>query len=280
VADLLRIGQPYLEAIEKGEIEKLPGGFFYRSFVRQYAKYLRLDEFEVEVALESLKPQTPVASAHPERFPIQVPPMPSLGAQRESIRRVPGSLITLVLVIVLCAGLFSLWVKYRENLQHLISGSPRTEPQDQAQAAAPAQTPAPAPVQNTSPAMEKPVAVPQPEPQPPAAPTENPPNKLGPEVQGTRFQVSLNATEDAWVQFSSAGKILYIGVLKAGESKSLEAANTARLMVGNSGGLNLKINGQALGPLGPRGQPRTVTLTPAGVQPVAPKPPAESKPAT
>jgi hypothetical protein len=100
---------------------------------------------------------------------------------------------------------------------------------------------------------------------------------LGPDVKGARFRVNLTATEDAWVQFTSAGKTLYIGTLKPGETKSIEAVDAARLIVGNAGGLGVQVNGQATPPIGPRGQPRTVTLTPQGLQLPPPKPPEEQQ---
>ena len=45
---------------------------------------------------------------------------------------------------------------------------------------------------------------------------------------------------------------------------------SARLIAGNSGGLDVQINGRPVGSLGPRGQPRTYILTPAGAEVVLP----------
>src|SRR5258707_3612137 len=43
----LKISSRFLAAIETGEFNKLPGGVFTRSFVRQYARLLGLDEEEL-----------------------------------------------------------------------------------------------------------------------------------------------------------------------------------------------------------------------------------------
>src|SRR5207237_56183 len=48
LSSLTRISQRYLQAIETGNIDELPSGFFYRSFVRQYASALGLDTGEME----------------------------------------------------------------------------------------------------------------------------------------------------------------------------------------------------------------------------------------
>lgn len=72
VAAQLRIRQPYLQAIEDGRFEDLPGPTYAIGFVRAYADYLGLDEEEVvkrykEVrggtgALANLVPPAPVAA--------------------------------------------------------------------------------------------------------------------------------------------------------------------------------------------------------------------------
>lgn len=43
MADATKISLRFLEALERGRVDQLPGGLFPRAFVRQYAKYLGLD---------------------------------------------------------------------------------------------------------------------------------------------------------------------------------------------------------------------------------------------
>src|SRR5262245_20345952 len=47
VADKTKIGTRFLEAIEKQEFERLPGGIFSRGFVKAYAESLGLDANEI-----------------------------------------------------------------------------------------------------------------------------------------------------------------------------------------------------------------------------------------
>ena len=47
IADELKISTSMLKAIEDERFDKLPGGVFVRSFVRQYARLLELDEDEI-----------------------------------------------------------------------------------------------------------------------------------------------------------------------------------------------------------------------------------------
>src|SRR5574340_59320 len=47
VARETKINQKFLEAIESDNYDKLPGGVFAKSFVRQYARLLNLDDDEL-----------------------------------------------------------------------------------------------------------------------------------------------------------------------------------------------------------------------------------------
>lgn len=46
ISDQTRISTRYLEAIESGDLKRLPGGIFNRSFIKAYARYVGYDETE------------------------------------------------------------------------------------------------------------------------------------------------------------------------------------------------------------------------------------------
>src|SRR5271166_4016446 len=54
IAEELCITKRYLRAIEEDDLKSLPGSFFYKSFVRQYAALLGVDETRFEPGLEAL----------------------------------------------------------------------------------------------------------------------------------------------------------------------------------------------------------------------------------
>jgi cytoskeletal protein RodZ len=70
MADATKISLRFLEALEKGRIDQVPGGLFARAFVRQYAKFLGLDA--EKIVAEFLFEQG--QSGLPEREP---PPPPA-----------------------------------------------------------------------------------------------------------------------------------------------------------------------------------------------------------
>jgi cytoskeletal protein RodZ len=119
IAERTRINLSFLEAIEAGDTESLPGAFFYRSFVRQYAHALEMDEADLEPTLSELRVQAEASqtlpSPVPASAPIEVPPMPTPAAARRLSGPKPSSLILLVAVIVACSGLYALWQRYHHE---------------------------------------------------------------------------------------------------------------------------------------------------------------------
>src|SRR5262245_48097036 len=71
-----KIGTRLLEAIEAEDFEKLPGGVFRKSFVRQYARALGIEEEEIAGELKQFEvaeelPELPLEA--PPKFPTDVP---------------------------------------------------------------------------------------------------------------------------------------------------------------------------------------------------------------
>src|ERR1700719_2539198 len=80
VSQELKISARFLEAIEAEKFDKLPGGVFARSFVRQYARLLGLDEDEAAAAVRGAlepEPDIPKFAQSPRSAPssIHVPPV-------------------------------------------------------------------------------------------------------------------------------------------------------------------------------------------------------------
>src|SRR2546426_5644569 len=80
IATQTKIGLHLLEAIEADQFDRLPGGVFAKSFVRQYARLLELDEDEIRVALKQQFEEPVVEAPEPtvQRPQPHLPQMPSL----------------------------------------------------------------------------------------------------------------------------------------------------------------------------------------------------------
>src|SRR5690349_16539455 len=117
IADELKISATMLKAIEEERFEKLTGGVFERSLVRQYARYLELDESEILSELNQvLEPppavQEAAAAAAAPQGAIPLPRMTQWQAVGDYRGRVSSSvwaLAVMVLVMLGCAGAYAWW---------------------------------------------------------------------------------------------------------------------------------------------------------------------------
>lgn len=149
IADILKIRYVYLEAIEDGRFDDLPGATYSRGFIRTYAEHLGLDSDEV---IRRFKDQ--LSEDVPEVDLVFPEPIPEMG--------IPGGAIVFIglLVVVLAYGVWYVNTSKDGFVAELISplperlvrqdsiDKPGDKPGDKAAekpAPAPASTPASAP---------------------------------------------------------------------------------------------------------------------------------------
>ncbi len=277
----LRITQRYLECIEKDDFKSLPGTFFYKSFVRQYASRLGLDPQEVLVQAEQLlEGDRPIvllneqSSITPRRTASGPPAIsdPILAATNQNItsqKRFGWSAIILGVVVIGCTGFYAWW--YQSGAQTESAATPQV----QNTAERPAE-----PVARRDPAPDAQIPQAQVETKPaetvatPAEPTQTPPpiatNVSSPPADANGITVNISANEATWIEIVSDGKRIFSGLLNASESKTLRGSEQARMVVGNAGGLSIQFNGKPISPIGPRGQVRTVQFTKENYQVIVP----------
>lgn len=97
-------------------------------------------------------------------------------------------------------------------------------------------------------------------------------------VNPANVHVVVAASETCWTRITADGKVLFAGILNAGETREVDAASVVDLRAGSAGALNVKLNGNDIPPLGPKGQIRSVTLTASGAQVRTPIPEPLSEP--
>jgi cytoskeleton protein RodZ len=166
----LKISSRFLEAIEEERFDKLPAGVFAKSFVRQYARLLELDEEElanqVQKAIEP-EPSPLKASENwqPEVPQIHVPRVEEWETVGDQDRfKWSSSLPALALVVavmLVCSGVYSFWQRSRHPapappVTH--AAIPTTQPQAQQPPAAPAVTAPQPPASNNETASAPPPA--------------------------------------------------------------------------------------------------------------------------
>jgi len=82
--------------------------------------------------------------------------------------------------------------------------------------------------------------------------------------------LDLMAHEATWLSVSSDGRPVFSGILQAHQTKSVGGREFAQLRVGNAAGIEVRLNGRLLAPLGARGQVLMVLFTPGNFQILSP----------
>jgi len=252
IAEELCITQSYLRAIEEADLKSLPGIFFYKSFAKQYAAVLGLDEKFLRPAFDALAPAEESSSV-----PVEAVPCPTPGSRNSSLppvrildpivqdtnrryfsdRRLGVSVVGLVAVLLACSGFYSWWNKASRRERALEPTTVST----------------PAGIATVVSRGDS------------AAPVLDVASTTG--SDGLNHVVlSVSATEKTWISITSEGKQVFSGILEPSQTKTLTGLEAAKLRVGNAGGLEVRWNGKPIGPIGPRGQVRVVLLTPENFQ--------------
>jgi cytoskeletal protein RodZ len=262
IAERTKIAVRTLKQIEKDEFESLPGMIFARNFVRQYAECLRMNQATVVEQFNREQQMPEPAFTVPEaRF--HVPHMRPSVVGRVFDNNTVSAFVTFVLTIVVCAAAYysyQYWQARRQAAHEPVAA-----------ARAPAATPPPAAKPQESPPVPAPAA-----PAPPSAaepaPLDSPAVAPG---TGGNVHVVVSADEPCWTQITADGKVLFAGTLSSGETKMVNASAVVSVRAGNAGAIKLKLNGNDVAPIGPKGQIRVVTLTPSGAQVRTPTPVSE-----
>lgn len=217
-----RIKLAYLEAIEAGRFDDLPGTVQARGFVRSYANYLSLDADNLLVQMDGAsigaatpRPAvTPVGPSRPESNRARSPTSSRLRSPSESNGGLPLPLPLLILGAILLFAIGGFLI-----LQAL-GGE------------------APAPTPTLPPSVPAAIS---------AAPAATSTLAPSPEVS-----VTLIASEHVWVRVSSDGFTAFEGILAPGEPQSWQGKQQIIVETGNGAALNVAANGQDIGVLGPR----------------------------
>lgn len=256
IANATKISAAALDALERNDISKLPGGIFSRAFVRSYAVEVGLDpettiqEFIAAFPNDSVTVGQPTADV--EDFDAT-----------ESQRRIARTVVRLLAVSVPIIALV---------LYFGTAGRRGAVPPDAVPAAATAVLPPPLPDTPSAP-----VAAPQPAPAspesaapPPPAPVERPTAAVGslatPELPaGTAdlLTIGLSVRTPCVVSAIVDGRKAIDQVLRPGDKRTIEVRREIVLTVGDAAAVAMTLNGSDARPLGKAGEVVTARMNPA-----------------
>jgi cytoskeleton protein RodZ len=246
VAAQTKIGPHLLRAIEENRFDRLPGGLFTRSFLRQYTHALDLNDEDIIASLKQFEEPTIPVPEPPRQFkPSHLPHMPTIA--------------WFVVVMFGCGAIYAMWENVRRSLvatdvtaQRKVEHGGRDVSEQKATRAA------------------------QTTPYPEGRKAED----VAPAGDGGQLssgegvmRVTFAASEPVWLAVKSDGINAYSGTLQGQESKEFDASTKMTILVGNAGGLAVSVNGKPVVLTGAHGEVRSLVLTPSGVRIVPRKPP-------
>ncbi len=258
IAAATKISVGALEALERNDISKLPGGIFSRAFVRSYAIEIGLDpdetirkflaQFPAEAAYANAAAPAPDARARSTR---ESPLHETEEEEFESKQRMAGVVLRLILISIPIAGAILYFSVRGNSAARAARGETPAKPEvsahttPQAGATSPEATPAP-----VGPAPAAPASVPATAPAP-----------LVPKAATVAIEIA--PTADCWIHLTVDGDVVVARVVRAGEREKRDIAREAVLQVGDAAACAFSLNGRMARPLGEAGQVREVRITPA-----------------
>lgn len=249
IAIATKISASALEALERNDVSRLPGGIFSRAFVRSYAVEVGLDpERTVRDFIERFPSEVAGHSTQHKRESQQAE---ALKSQRE----VAGVAMKLIGISVPVAAL----------LVYFTFGGANSRPSSDGPGGPAGELPAApaAAAVDREPSLGAPVET------PPLA-SESPASPAGvaavAEPEPDVLQIAIRVTGPCWVSIVSDGRQTIGRVMNAGEQLVERVQNEMELQVGDAGNFTFTINDVAGRPLGSGGQVVSARINRANYQ--------------
>jgi cytoskeletal protein RodZ len=240
-----RISVTLLSAIERGDVARLPGGIFTRSFVRAYAREVGCDpettvarflaEYADPVAPADHEPHTPMLTCDTGQVHVA-----DIDRREKQLSRAAWARFAMVITVLVLGYAGYKATRSQRDVGPSAAMSHRPPPEVSAATSREVGT----------------AGVPE-------APRDV---DRQPASQADALQLDIEATARCWVTATVDGRRVVYRLLASGERIGIEVRDAVVLRVGDAGGFRFAVNGQAGRPLGAAGQTVTVTMTPKNYQ--------------
>lgn len=246
IAEKTNISVRFLDAIEKNQFEKLPGGIFTRGFIRSYAAQVGLDPDGTVAQFLSDEP------GQRDDDIDEAPPSdrdgPGVGALAL------GGLGVIALALTLVYLFKPDWIGLRSSAPpaHSVTTPPPEPPPSE-------------PATPSTPVASPAVATPTVASTPPAPVTPSPTTERVPDAPKSPLRLVVTPTGRCWVQVSADGQMRVAREISAGERLTIDAAERLQITVGDAGSFSYELNGRPGKALGAAGRVARATILPSTV---------------
>ena len=264
IANKTKISVAALEALERNDVSRLPGGIFSRAFVRSYAAEVGLDPETTIQEFIAQFPHDSVTAGHPTSNQVED------FEELESDRRMASNVLWILLVSVPLAGAvlyFSMTNRARQR-----EAATSTPPAASVAAENPPAPAAPPPAASDAPppaaapsaaASSAPPAEPRtntpPAPPPPAAATSGAATSTDGAVDV--LSIGLAARRPVWVSATVDGQRTISRLLQVGEKQTVDIRREMVITAGDAAALILTLNGAEGRAIGKSGEVVTARIS-------------------
>ncbi len=249
-ADFTRISLRHLQNLEEARYSELPGGMYNRAFLRTYCEYLGLEPKEI---LGRYDAETIPQHEKSTKSKTKVQP-PSVPAKSHAL---------LVWAVMLCVSVAGLYFSRRWIFRIF---SPYFSPPASIETP---RLPATVNVQPVplSPPVSQPAVPASSEVEKTPPPPEQPEQSAPAAAQATStplpssvIRIEVQVVQKCWVSVQGDGSTVLSKLLEPGDDQSFDANERFYIVLGNAGGIRLKINGKPAKPLGKPGEVARVLI--------------------
>ncbi len=249
IASATKISVSALEALERNDISRLPGGIFSRAFVRSYALEVGLDPETTIQEFIAQFPSDSVRAGHPTTDRVEDE------EAVESDRQMASTTLRLVLIAVLYLGTAG---------RRFVQSQPSPPPAAETHAIEPPRAETPETPPERQPSTELPPSDSAGSPAAAAAATAAPavPATARPGV-ANRLAVALAVTRPCWISATVDGEKKIERLLQPGDAQTIDVTQELVLTAGDASAVSMTLNGAEAKPLGKSGEvvTRRVNLT-------------------
>uniref|UniRef100_UPI0038BC908F helix-turn-helix domain-containing protein n=1 Tax=Bacillus xiapuensis TaxID=2014075 RepID=UPI0038BC908F len=247
VQEMTKIQKRYLTGIEEGNYDMMPGKFYIRAFIKQYAEAVGLNPDEL---FEEYKSEIP--SSHEDQIPQRAT---NVESAKSTVPREPSKLLEYLPKIVVTAFIIGVLVLLWYFISKSVSGDQAVKEETVVEES---QVSSEEDKQTEAPKKEKAVKEEAPKEQPKAEEQEKQVLKAA-GVSGSnatyqlenaeKFELTVSSKGSTWVGVTDgSGKSRFGDMIPSGETQSfdLTGQTSAKIRVGNAPDTEIKVNGETL----------------------------------
>ena len=247
----------YIECIEKGDYQQLPGEVYTKGFIRNYATFLKLDadalvrQYTEENHPEEIAEKEAAAAreATESAKREEAPPFSTGDDYRrrlEDSHRSQNHMVLVAIILLVVAG----------GAFFMLSGDDSHGKPSAQQTAQTSSQKKPGTATTTQQAAQKPQATQQ------TAQTAG--NASAATKPASEVDVKATYADRCWTQVIADGEVVYEGTIEAGKTMNWKGKERIEFTAGNAGAVELAVNGKSLGKAGESGQIAEKVYTKAG----------------